>query len=176
MKTLLLTLSLVAAGVSTATAQVYQPNVVNGSILGGIAGALIGGHNHDRWGEGAIIGAVAGGLIGSAVQPARPVVYQTQPVAVVQSVPNAQMVPPAPVVAAAPTVYAQSAPQVVYVQPQTQPTQVVYVPYYPSAPVAYYDYPASVVSVNVGYRWAPSRVVYVDRGHSHGRSRGDRRW
>ena len=159
MKTLLLTLSLVAAGVSTATAQVYQPNVVNGSILGGIAGALIGGHNHDRWGEGAIIGAVAGGLIGSAVQPARPVVYQTQPVAVVQSVANAQMVPPAPVVAAAPTVYASSAPQVVYVQPQTQPTQEVNVPSYPSAPVAYSDYPASVVSVNVGYRWAASRVV-----------------
>jgi hypothetical protein len=165
MKTLLLTLSLAAAGVSTATAQVYQPNVVNGSLLGGIAGALIGGHNHDRWGEGALIGAVAGGLIGSAVQPASPVVYQTQPVAVVQSVPTATVVQQAPVVANAPTVSAAPAPQVVYVQ-QPQATQVVYVPYYPNAPVAYYGYPAPAVSVNVGYRWGPSRVVYT-RGYRH---------
>ena len=43
MKTLLLALSLAAAGVSAVNAQVYQPAVVNGSILGGIAGAIIGG-------------------------------------------------------------------------------------------------------------------------------------
>jgi len=166
MKTILLALSLAAAGVSTATAQVYQPNVVNGSILGGIAGAIIGGHNHDRWGEGALIGAAAGALIGSAVEAPRPVVYQQVPVSVVQTVPNAQVVAQAPVVGNAPVVAApgSAAPQVVYVQPQ--PTQVVYVPYYANAPV-YYSAP--VVSVGVGYRWAPSRVIYVDRNHGHGR-------
>src|SRR5436190_19730342 len=113
MKTLLLTLSLAAAGVSTATAQVYQPNVVNGSLLGGIAGAIIGGHNHDRWGEGALIGAAAGALIGSAVEAPRPVVYQQMPVPVVQTVPTAQVVPPASTIVAAPVA---AAPQVVYVQ------------------------------------------------------------
>jgi hypothetical protein len=164
MKTLLLALSLAATGVSTATAQIYQPNVVNGSILGGIAGAIIGGHNHDRWGEGALIGAAAGALIGAAVEPPRAAVYQQPPVTVVQTVPNAAVVPQAPVVAPAPTAAAAGQPQVVYVQ---QPAQVVYVPYYTSAPVVYYD-AAPVVSVGVGYRWAPSHVIYRN-GRGHGR-------
>ncbi len=164
MKTILLALSLAAAGVSTATAQVYQPNVVNGSILGGIAGAIIGGHNHDRWGEGALIGAAAGALIGSAVEAPRPVVYQPVPVSVVQTVPTAQVVPQAPMISNAPVVVAAApAPQVVYVQ-QAQPTQVVYVPYYANPPV-YCSAP--VVSVGVGYRWAPHRTVYVGHGRSY---------
>ncbi len=165
MKSILLALLLTAAGVGTATAQVYQPNVVNGSILGGIAGAIIGGHNHDRWGEGALLGAVAGGLIGSAVQSAQPVVYQQQPVTVVQGVPNAQVVPMAPGVAAVPVVYASAAPQVVYVQ--SPPTQVVYVPYSANAPVAYYGYPAPIVSVGFGYRSAPRRPAYYSHGYRH---------
>jgi hypothetical protein len=164
MKTLLLALSLAATGVSTATAQIYQPAVVNGSILGGIAGAIIGGHNHDRWGEGAIIGAAAGALLGSTVPAPQNVIYAQPPVTVVQTVPtaqvvaNAQTVPNAPVVAAPTT----SAPQVIYVQ---QPAQVGYVPaYYGSAPV-YYSAP--VVSLGFGYAWG-GRRVYV--GH------GFRRW
>jgi hypothetical protein len=163
MKTLLLALSLAAPGVSTATAQIYQPNVVNGSILGGIAGAIIGGHNHDRWGEGALIGAAAGALIGAATEPPRATVYQQVPVTVVQTVPTAQVVPQAPVVGQAPVVAAPgtSAPQVVYVQ-QAPPTQVVYVPYYANAPV-YYSAPA--VSVGFGYSWGPRRAIYVGRGH-----------
>lgn len=163
MKSILLALSLAAVGASTATAQVYQPNVVNGSILGGIAGALIGGHNNDRWGEGAIIGAAAGALIGSAIQPARPVVYhQPNMVPVVQTVPTAQMVSPAPVYGAT------TAPHVVYVQ-QPQPAQVVYVQQpaevvYAPAPV-YYSAP--VVSIGFGYNYGPRRVIYVDGGHGH---------
>jgi hypothetical protein len=159
MKTILLALSLAAAGVSSAAAQVYQPNVVNGSILGGIAGAIIGGHNHDRWGEGALIGAAAGALIGSAVEAPRQVIYQQPPVTVVQTVPNAPVVGQAPVVVSAPV---SAAPQVVYVQ--QQPTQVVYVPYYATAP-AYC--PAPVVSVGVGYSYGPHRAVYVGRGYRH---------
>ena len=165
MKTLLLALTLAATGASTASAQIYQPAVVNGSILGGIAGAIIGGHNHDRWGEGAIIGAAAGALLGSTVQAPRAVVYEQVPVTVVQSVPTAQTVPNAVVVPSAPTVpVAGSQPQVVYVQ---QPAQVVYVPYYANAPVAYYGYPTPVVSVGVGYNFGPRRAVYVGRGYRH---------
>ncbi len=157
MKTLLLALTLAAVGASTASAQIYQPAVVNGSLLGGIAGAIIGGHNHDRWGEGAIIGAAAGALLGSTVPAPRSVVYQ-QPVALVQSVPTAQVVPNAAVV---PVAGAQ--PQVVYVQ---QPAPVVYVPYYPAAPAVVYD-ARPVVSVGFGYNWGPRRVVYVGRGYRH---------
>jgi hypothetical protein len=175
MKSILLALSLAAVGASTATAQVYQPNVVNGSILGGIAGAIIGGHNHDRWGEGALIGAAAGAILGSAIQPARPVVYQQNVVPVVQTVPTAQVVASAPVVVSAPAqqvvyVPAPQPAQVVYVQ---QPAQVVYAPYYASAPV-YYSAP--IVSVGVGYNYGPRRVIYVDRDRNHGRGRSDRHW
>jgi hypothetical protein len=159
MKTLLLVVSLAAAGVSTANAQIYQPAVVNGSILGGIAGAIIGGHNHDRWGEGALIGAAAGALLGATVEQPRTVVYQQPPVTVVQTVPTAQMVPNAPVVAA------PGAPQVVYVQ---QPTQVVYVPYYATAPMVYQSYPVyPVIRLGFGYAWGSH--------HGFGRS-GFRHW
>ncbi len=42
--------------------------------------------------------------------------------------------------------------------------QIVYVPYYANPPV-YYSEP--VVSVGVGYRWAPHRTVYVGHGRSY---------
>jgi uncharacterized protein YcfJ len=67
MKTLLVTLALAAAGVSSAHAQYYSSTVSQGAVLGGIAGAFIGGHNDDRWAEGAAIGATAGALLGAAV-------------------------------------------------------------------------------------------------------------
>lgn len=158
MKTLVLALSLAAAGVSTAGAQVYQPAITNGTILGGIAGALIGGHNHDRWGEGALIGAVAGTLLGAAVEQPRSVVYAQPPVTVIQAAPT---VPNAQIVAAAPGVGTQ---QMVV---QQQPVQIAYVPYYAPAPVVYYDYPAPVVRVGVGYTWGPRRNVYVRSGFRH---------
>ena len=63
-----LCLALLAA--TSASAQVFRPETVNGAVLGGIAGAVIGNNsgslNHNAW-KGASIGAVAGGLIGSAV-------------------------------------------------------------------------------------------------------------
>ncbi|HTO03482.1 MAG TPA: YMGG-like glycine zipper-containing protein [Opitutus sp.] len=74
MKTLLLTLSLAVAGVSTSQAEIYRPSIVRETtVLGAVAGALIGGHNNDRWAEGAIIGAAAGALVGVAVDQSRPV-------------------------------------------------------------------------------------------------------
>ena len=74
MKTLLLTLSLATAGVSTAPAEIYRPSIVRETtVLGAVAGALIGGHNNDRWAEGAVIGAAAGALVGVAVDNSRPV-------------------------------------------------------------------------------------------------------
>ena len=155
MKTILLAFSLAAAGVSTANAQLYQPAVVNGSILGGIAGAIIGGHNHDRWGEGALIGAAAGALLGSTVQAPRAMVYEQPPVTVVQAAPQVPMAATVPV---APT-YPPGTQFVVQ-----QPTQVVYVPYYVNAPVVYESYPA--VRVGLGYSWGPRRV-YVRPGFRH---------
>ena len=153
MKSYLFALSLATAGVSTAHAQVYQPAVDNSSLLGGIVGAVIGGHNHDRWGEGAIIGAAAGALIGVASQPSRPVVYQQPPVTVVQYAPA---VPAAPMVGAQPVVV-------------QQPVQVVYVPYYAPAPVAYYDYAVPVVRVGVGYNYygGGPRRSFVRSGFRH---------
>lgn len=53
-----------------ASAQVFRPETVNGALLGGIAGAVIGNNsgslNHNAW-KGAAIGAGVGAVIGSAV-------------------------------------------------------------------------------------------------------------
>ena len=81
MKTLLFTLSLAVAGVGSTYAQ--SSTVARGAVVGSIAGALIGGHNHDRWAEGAVIGAAAGALIGAAVDQPRTVVVTTPPPVVV---------------------------------------------------------------------------------------------
>lgn len=155
MKTLLITLSLAAAGVSTAHAQLYSPTVTRSAVLGGIAGALIGGHNHDRWGEGAIIGAAAGALLGAAVE-------QPQPRAVVYRQP--QMVSVAPQVTPAPYVGDYQPTQVVYVSnPPVQyvqvasAPQVVYVSGYAPAYAPYCAPRAPVVIVN-------------PRGHHHHRA------
>lgn len=67
MKKLCVLLGLVAVGFTPANAQIFQPNQVRGGIIGAVAGALIGGHNNDRWAEGAALGAVAGTLLGTAV-------------------------------------------------------------------------------------------------------------
>lgn len=153
MKALLLSLSLAAAGVGTVHAQLYQPAITNGAVLGGMAGALVGGHNHDRWGEGALIGAVAGALLGAAVEPPRAVVYQSPPVTVVQQAPT---VPMAPTVPDAPA----------FVQ---APAQVIYVPVYQPARVVYVE-PAPVVYVTAapyfGYGGG-IRYVYGRPGHRH---------
>lgn len=177
MKTLLVTISLAVAGVSSAQAQIFRPSAVgNGAVVGAVAGGLIGGHNGDRWAEGAVIGGVAGALIGAAVsQPApryeQPPVYQqstpqvvyTQPAPVVQSAPVA---PAAPMVGA-PAVIETQQPQVVYVQ---QAPQVVYV----QPRVVYVERPP-VVTFGVGFYSGPRyygpsyRGGYHHRGHHHGR-------
>ncbi|MFT3783112.1 MAG: YMGG-like glycine zipper-containing protein [Nibricoccus sp.] len=64
--TFLLALSLLT--LVSARAEVFRPSTVNGAVVGGLAGALIGSTSGDRddiW-RGAAVGAVAGGLIGAA--------------------------------------------------------------------------------------------------------------
>jgi hypothetical protein len=119
MKTLLLTLSLATAAVSTSQAEIYRPSIVRDTtVLGAVAGALIGGHNNDRWAEGAVIGAAAGAVLGTVVDQSRPVVYQQREIRPVE------VAPCAPVIVA-------PAPRVVYVNPA--PARVVYVNPYPRA-------------------------------------------
>ena len=141
MKTIILALSLAVAGVGPAHAQLFQPVITRDAVLGALAGALIGDHNHDRWGEGAVIGAAAGALLGATVDQPRAVVYSQ-----------------APVVQVAPVV--SPAPQVVYVE-QSRPVQVVRV--FEPAPVVYYASAPVVVAAPVRYNY-PARVVYVTRG------------
>lgn len=135
MKTLLLPLSLVLAGVTSVSAQVYQPTVVRDSVIGAVAGALIGGHNHDHWVQGAAIGAAAGAIVGATIDQPRPVVYAPAPVVQTTVVADAPRVADAPMVGA-------PAPQVVYVATPPPPTRVVYVERYPE-PV--YCAPAPVI-------------------------------
>jgi uncharacterized membrane protein len=72
MKTTLAALALcLAAG--TASAQVFRPEIVTGSALGAIAGAVIGNNSgdlrHDAW-TGAALGAGAGALLGAVTAQA----------------------------------------------------------------------------------------------------------
>ena len=178
LKAILLTLGLSTAAASAANAQIFVPSAVaNGTILGGIAGALIGGHNHNSWGEGAVIGAAAGAVIGSAVadsqaqsrvvyaQPQYAYAYDGAPATAVAA--DAPIAPAAPVanaapVATAPQYVVSPAPQVVYVQ--QAPT------YYYSDPYPYYygyGYPA----VSVGFGWGYGgyyRGGYYNRGGYYG--------
>ncbi len=70
-----LSLSLVALfALTSAHAQILRPEAVNGAVLGGIAGAVIGNNSgdlrHNAW-KGAAIGAGAGLILGEAVGNAR---------------------------------------------------------------------------------------------------------
>lgn len=124
MKTLLLTLTLAVAGISSVNAEIYRPSAVGPTaVLGAVAGALIGGHNNDHWAEGAIIGAAAGAVVGSAIDQSQPVYSQREirPVAVVGNAPCVTSCPPQ-------VVYVNPSPRVVYVQrPVCVPAPVVYV-------------------------------------------------
>ena len=136
MKKTLLALCVVSLAAGSAHAQLFRPSIVEGALLGGAAGAIIGHNSDHRTGEGAAIGALAGALIGAALDnrsEARPVV-----------------VSPPPQVVAAP------APQVVYVYetPACPPP--------PPAPVVVY-YPRTVTVYSSGYACPPPRrVVYVN--------------
>jgi outer membrane lipoprotein SlyB len=67
-----LTFSLFA--LASVQAQIFRPETVNGAVLGGIAGAVIGNNSgdlhHNAW-RGAAIGTLAGGLIGSSIGESR---------------------------------------------------------------------------------------------------------
>ncbi len=82
MKTLL-SLGCALLTVASASAQVFRPGAVNGALLGGIAGAVIG-HNsgslhHNGW-QGAAIGAGVGALLGAA-SDSRSAYYDHRPIA-----------------------------------------------------------------------------------------------
>lgn len=168
-KTLLGFLVVASVAAIPAQAQLFRPSVVNGALLGGVAGAIIGnnsGHG-GHTGEGAAIGVVAGALLGAAIDNSRQPAY-------------AVPVPSAP----APTVYYQPAAPVVYAPPP--PATVVYTyeqpVYCPPAPQVVYvsrgycPPPARVVY----YNYAPPRpVVYIGNGggwdhHGNGGGRGRR--
>jgi hypothetical protein len=65
-----LSLCLALLAVTSARAQVFRPEAVNGALLGGIAGAVIGNNSgdlrHNAW-KGAAIGAGAGLILGEAI-------------------------------------------------------------------------------------------------------------
>ncbi len=151
MKPILVTLALAAATVGTVRAELYRPSVVRDTtIVGAVAGALIGGHNGDRWAEGALIGAAAGAIVGTAVDHSRPVVYRERTIQPVVVVPNAPMVATHP------------APRVVVVQSAPTP-RVVYVERH--APVVVVRRPVVYVT--------PGRPHYH---HDHYRHHSHRRW
>jgi hypothetical protein len=156
---LLLSLAVAVAGTGSAYAQDSRPNAVaGGAILGGIAGAFVGGHNNDRWAQGAIIGAAAGALIGAAVEQPRRTVVRSAPVACPPAAPVVYVEaprcpPPRQVVyveAPAPrVVYVRPAPRVVYVAapaPRCEDTVVVV------APQARRNSGRQIVYVEPGYR------------------------
>ena len=73
MKTLL-SLAVALIAFVPAQAQVFRPAAVNGALLGGLAGAIIGNNSgslhHNAW-RGAAIGASAGLILGSAIDSNR---------------------------------------------------------------------------------------------------------
>ncbi|MEO6004775.1 MAG: YMGG-like glycine zipper-containing protein [Opitutus sp.] len=158
MKSLLLTLTLATAAVSTSQAQYYRPSVVRDTtVLGAVAGALIGGHNNDHWAQGAVIGAAAGALIGSAIDDSGPR-YQSREIRQVEMAPCAPVYGSAPAVGYGypPAVVYAPAPRVVYVQP----------------------YPRTIIVGRPGVYITDNRYYgHGYRGHDHRRDRRDnRRW
>lgn len=93
MKKTLLALLVGSLVAGSAQAQLFRPSVLEGAILGGAAGAVIGHNSGRHGGEGAAIGAVAGALIGAAIDNSR----TTQPVVVAAPAPQVVYVQPAPV-------------------------------------------------------------------------------
>jgi hypothetical protein len=142
MRNLLLSLLLVA-GVSAAQAQTYQPAVARGSVLGAIAGAFVGGHNHNQWAQGAVIGAAAGALLGAVVDDARPQAYYAPPSQVVYTQVGS--------IGCAPQTACGQAPGVVYVT-TPPPAQVVYVQPY-AQPVVYVAVGGGYRRHHYGHRW-----------------------
>ena len=105
MKTPTLSLFALILGIAPLKAQVFQPNVLNGALVGSVAGAIIGNNSGHHTAEGALIGAVGGAALGSLVQSRPAPVYYTQPAAPVYYAPPPPVyyVQPAPVAYAPPT-------------------------------------------------------------------------
>ncbi|HWZ94393.1 MAG TPA: YMGG-like glycine zipper-containing protein [Opitutaceae bacterium] len=129
MKTLTLSLIALTLGVASVKAQIFQPNIVNGAIVGGMAGAIIGHNSGHHTGEGAVIGTAAGAVIGSLAQPQFAVVY------------------PQP----APVVYEYESPAPVVVEQRCEPAPVYY-GYYGYGYRPYCYGPRWGVTFGYGYR------------------------
>lgn len=70
----LLSVGFVFLALASAQAQIFRPASVNGALIGGLAGAVIGNNSgslrHNAW-HGAAIGATAGLLMGAAIDDSR---------------------------------------------------------------------------------------------------------
>jgi Glycine zipper len=150
MKKTLLAWGVVGLAAIPVQAQAIRPAVVQGAVLGGAAGAVIGHNSGRHTGEGAVIGALAGALIGTAVDRGNRTTVVYAPA-------------PQPVYCPPPV-----ATQVVYVQTPTVVYSTGYCP--PSPPptvVVYRSAPAPVVVYqNYGY------AGYPQPGYRHGPRRG----
>ena len=155
----LLSLAVAVAGTGAAHAQDSRPNAVaGGAILGGIAGAFVGGHNNDRWAQGAVIGAAAGALIGAVVEAPRRTVVRSAPVAYVAPAPIVYVeAPQCPAPVQRVGYGAVPPPRVVYVQPTPR---VVYIPVQPRR-----GSDAVIVVAPASRRHAGRQVIYVEPSH-----------
>jgi len=99
-------LGLALLALAPASAQVFRPETVNGAVIGGIAGAVIG-HNsgslgHNGW-RGAAWGAGLGWVLGSVADAnRRAVIWERPPVYVESARPVVVQAPAQPAPAAAP--------------------------------------------------------------------------
>jgi hypothetical protein len=119
MKTLLLSLALAVATGATASAQNFESRAARNTIIGGVAGAIIGGHN-DHPVEGALIGAAAGYAITAATTPRHGYYESCAPVRYEERVIIGRPACPPPrrtVVVTRPVVVVPPPPVVVYREP-----------------------------------------------------------
>jgi uncharacterized protein YcfJ len=179
MKNTWLIFSVVALAAVPAQAQLFRPSVVNGALLGGVAGAIIGNNSGSggHTGEGAAIGVVAGALLGAAVDNARQPGHRVPvPSAPVRRTVTSYYEEPAYCPPPAPTVvYVQ--PAVVYARPvYTAPVRYVVVAQ-PRPVVVYQSYGYSVPVYRTGnpHGWhGGGHGHHGDRGRDRG-GRGDGR-
>jgi hypothetical protein len=161
----LVLLSVGLLGVGSMQAEHFRPAVVQGAVIGGAVGAVIGHNDGRHTAEGAVIGAAAGAIIGSIVDGR----HRPSAATVVVGAPAC---PPPPRV-----VYVPAAPRC------EPPPRVVVVPRHSG-----YHYPRHTVVVRdceppvVVHRHRPARrVVYVDPAPDCGSRAGyvvvrPRRW
>jgi hypothetical protein len=156
---LILSLAVAVAGTGAAHAQDSRPSAVaGGAILGGIAGAFIGGHNNDRWAQGAVIGAAAGALIGAVAEAPHRTVVRSAPVAYVSPAPIVYVgAPPCPPPAQRVVYVGAPPPRIVYVEPAPR---VIYIAGQPRR-----GEDTVVVVAPPSRRHSGRQVVYVEPSH-----------